>query len=185
MGTWAHDGLIDTHQRVIKPIRFNHSKNYIQDSYSIYLSYLIHMGENRKSYTFFPINSILGMTKQTLILFLEASIGPFFGSFLVMLYCISPTNMWRVKGTLSIIILFLSLLELEFCHSRNLKNFQKHKIVHDYQVFWIHSFNVYNGLIMNSWTPLLKTKHRLYGLKKFFFFFRSDKNLKVARKCMI
>ena len=81
MGTWAHDGLIDTHQRVIKPIRFNHSKNYIQDSYSIDLSNLIHMGENRKSYTFFPINSILGMTKQTLILFLEASIGPFFGSF--------------------------------------------------------------------------------------------------------
>ena len=79
-------------------------------------------------------------------------------SFAVVLLCISPFNMWRVKDTLSIQISVLSLPELEFHHSRKPEKNCKTKIVYDYQVSWSNSFIVYKSLPMNPWTPFLKNR---------------------------
>ena len=50
--------------------------------------------------------------------FWRHSLGQIVSSFEVVLLGSSPTNGWRVKGTLSIKISVLWFLELEFCDSR-------------------------------------------------------------------
>ena len=78
---------------------------------------------------------------------------------------------------------------MEFVTSGHLKNFPKHKIVYEYEVFWPISLVVCHGLTSNPWTPFSKPGLRINNLKKIKikknmvveFFSGIDETLKVAK----
>ena len=76
-------------------------------------------------YVYIYIYIFPAVPKLTLMSFFESIIGPFFCSFVVVILCISPTHMWRVKGTFWIKILVFSLPAMEFCHFRTPEKFPK------------------------------------------------------------
>ena len=109
-----------------------------------------------------------------------------------MLLCISPANIWRVKGTLSIKKIVWSLQELQFCQSP-----KPEKILKTYTCLWLpgllveffHCIYQFDNEPLNTffktWEKSLRLGENLvFRQQKNMevpIFSRSDETLKVAK----